>query len=322
MSVEIDSNTPGMAEANAELDRLMAADASSKDQGQGSPDTGSATDQEQRAAQAAEVKSTQDLATKTNDTPATAAEKSNNQQSTSKEDPSAKDQTPSPKEEPKLSRYEKARQREQKGWEALNAEKAAIKAEREKFELERKEFEGKAKAAQEQFTPEQYDKAAEQFEASGKFDLAELAKKKAEELRKNPPAKVADEAKAKTEASRKEWTLKAGVDFPELTKEKSPLNGRVREMLEEEPDLKAHPKGIYLAARLASLEAAAAGVPGMETELGKLRAKVKELEILTAPGGGGGSAIQVQGARSFEQMNDTEQLAELEKLAHEQVTLR
>lgn len=315
MSVEIDEQIPGMAEANAELDRLMAADApeaGKAESGKLKAETGSA-DQEQRAAQS-EVKNAQDSATKTTDIPSTADPKEEKKDHGPR---TTDDGTAKP-----LSRFEKAKQREQKGWEALNAEKAALKAEQERLQSERTEFETKAKASREQFSPEQYEKAAAAFEAEGKFDLAELAKKKAEEIRKNPPAQVADQAKVKHEAQVKEWTLKAGTDFPELGKQGSPLNKRVQEMFAEEPDLKAHPKGVYLAARLASLEADADGVPAMTAELGKLRARVKELEVLTAPGGGGNTAAQLPGVKTFEQMNDAEQLSELQKMARDQVLLR
>lgn len=319
MSVEIDSNISGVAEANAELDRLIAADAVVGADTAGTA-TGKSATEGQRAAQTESNKSARDQVQPSNDTPSDAdlKDKSTVQSLGPKvEDPKAK----AAEAEAGKSRYAKARERQDKSWEAINAEKAAMKAEREKLEGERKEFDGKRKASEEQFSPEQYDKASEQFEADGKFDLAELAKKKAAELRKNPPAKVADEAKARTEAARKEWTLKAGVDFPDLSKDKSALNLRVQEMFREEPDLQAHPKGIYLAARLASLESAAAGVPKLEKELVQLRAKVTEYERLTAPGGEQ-TVTALPSAKAFEQKSSDEQFQELVQQATEMGTIR
>ena len=235
----------------------------------------------------------------------------------------------------KKSRYQKAQDRLQGGWSELNTakqsldgEREALKREREKLDTDRHEFQARREEAEQEFTPEKYEAAAKKFEAEGKLEFADLARARAEELRKNPPAQREGKAKAATEAQRKEWTLKAGVDFPELAKANSPLQVRVAQLLKEEADLAKHPKGIYLASRLASLEAEAGKAKDLESklsakdkELGTLQAKVKELETLTAPGGPGGAA-HLPGAKTFEQMNDTEQFQDLERQANELGSLR
>lgn len=320
MSVEIPSDTPGLAEANAELDRLMAADAATDagataattQAGKSATQAADKSAEATRAGQEKPIESAQAQNLSPTDTPAEAeAEKSKVQSPKSKvEEPDKA------KAEP--TRYEKARARQEKSWQELNAQKAAFAQERAELQKQREQFEAERAKAQAKFKPEEYEAAAKEFEKQGKLDLAELARTRAEELRKNPPDKqAAAQAEAQTkaeEASRKEWALKAGVDFPEIAKDNSPLQVRVAQLLAEEPDFKTHPKGIYVAARIASLETAAAGVPGMEKELGQLRAKVKELEGLTAPGGPGG-ATALPGEKSFEQKSESEQLQELTEAA-------
>jgi hypothetical protein len=314
MNVEIPENIQGLDAANAELDKLIAADAAAA----GSVEATGA--ERQRAAQTEEIENVQG----------------------SKPDPEKKTDTPAETETAKKtetektdagankSRYEKARDRQERTWQELNAQKEAFKTEqetlkkaREEFERERHEYQAKRDEAEKQFTPEQYESAAKKFEAEGKFDLADLAKTKADELRKNPPALREGKAAQATEASRKEWTLKTGVDFPDIAKQNSPLQLRVAQLFQEEPELKAHPKGIYLAARLASLETEAARVSSLQTEkaaqekeLGQLRAKVKELEGLTAPGGPGSTA-RLPGEKSFEQMSESEQFQALAREAQD-----
>lgn len=231
-------------------------------------------------------------------------------------------------QKPEPSRYQKARERQEKSWQELNAQKETLKSEREAiarereaFGKERQEFESRKADYEKEFSPEAYEDAAKKFEAAGKFDLAELARDKAKELRANPPAKKAEQANAQQDAARKEWALKAGQEFPELVKENSPLQIRVAQILGQEPDLKAHPKGIYLAARLANLEAQASSNAAKDKELETLRAKVKELEGLTAPADAG-AATALPATRSYEQLSEEEQFAELQQMAQEVGNLR
>ena len=220
------------------------------------------------------------------------------------------------------SRFAKAKERLTGGWTELNAGKETLAREREVFAKEKQqleaaklEFQAQRDEAEKAISPETYDQAAKHYEEQGKFELAELARQKAEQLRKNPPAKKADVL----EGQRKEWALKAGVDFPELSKTNSSLQLRVSQLMSEEPDFKKHPKGIYVAARIASLEAemekhkaAAAGVAEKDKEIGRLTEKVKELEALTSAGGAGGSQ-QLPGEKTYEQMSESEQLDSLRR---------
>lgn len=330
MSVEISENIMGLEEAWKRLDDMEAADAAAEVQQSARPGQSScakSTTEDGRAAQP-ENKNTREPNPKSQtQDPKPEATKLDDGKGEQQQQ-----QQPGQKPEDKnLSRYEKARQRQEKSWQEVNAQKEQLKAERLEMdkrtaalEKQQQEFEARRKETEKEFSPEAYDEAAGKFEKAGKFDLAELARAKAAELRKNPPqsAQVRDQAaNQQQETARKEWALKAGQDFPELVKQNSSLQVRVAQLFQEEPDLKQHPKGIYLAARLASLEAASAGAVEKDKELVSLRAKVKEYEGLTAPNGEG-AATQMPAARSFDQLSDTEQFAELEKLAHETGGLR
>jgi len=314
MSVEIHGDMVGLDEASKALDALLAADAAPDQAGAGqpSPDPSVPDAAGEHAAPTDRTESTSDPASE----PAADA------QAPAPTDPSkpADPETPGDKSK---SRYEKARERQERSWQELNAQKEALKTERAALEAERRtidtqrqEFESRRQQAEAEFTPDQYEDAAKRFDDEGKFDLAELARKKADTLRRHPPAAQRQQAEAAQAAVHREWALKAGVDFPDLARANSPLQTRVAQLFQEEPDLKTHPKGIYLAARLADLEARAARADGAENELGQLRARVKELEGLTAPGGEGG-AQRLPGAKSFEQMSADEQFTELTRQAQD-----
>jgi len=307
MSVSLPEDILGLEEASAELDRLEAADAAAVGTTKGGTPAAkpkeSATEV-QRAAPAAEAVTPAETVDPAKAKPGAVAP--------AKVEPGA---VAAPAE----SRYAKAVKRQERSWAELNAEKETLKREREEFDRVKSEHSQARAQAETEFTPQAYEDAAKKFEEAGKFELAELARDKAAELRKNPPA--TKPAPDNEEPLRKEWALKAGVDFPEVARKNSPLQVRVAQLLHDEPDLKKHPKGIYMAARLADLEQRAAGVPGKDAELVTLRAKVKELEGLTAPGDPA-SAVAPAGTQTFEQLSDTEQYDQLNREARELGPLR
>lgn len=302
----------GLETASAELDRLMTADAAPANSPATTADPNpSASPDAQRAAQ------TDGTAAKPNssstDTPAATDPQKGQQQQTQT--------TPKPGEEPPAkepTRYEKARARQDNAWKQINDEKAAIKAERERLERERSEFSQRQQQDAAQYTPDQYDQAAKKFEEQGKFDLADAARARAAELRKNPPPtpqqqEVLRQQQERHQAQMKEWWGKASVDYPDVAKSGTPANNALRTFLQAEPDAVRSPKGMYYAARLVTAETAAARVPAMEQELGALRAKVKELEALTGPGP---TALPAQAGRTAAK-TEAEEFADLERLAME-----
>jgi hypothetical protein len=324
MDVDIEHLT-GVEAASAELDRLMAEDPAgpaNKEEAATGADTQdeSVLDEGQHAGHEGDDQANPDKQKETDTRAAAAAEEQRKleaRKSKSETEADKKGKTETDDKGKATSRFAKERERRLRSWDEINAEKTAVKAEREALQKQQQEFEALRKQDEEQFSPEQYERAAKAFEQEGKLEMAEAARERAKALRDNPERTQRKQAESqKLEASRKEWALKAGVDFPELAKANSPLNARVQALFTEEPELKTHPKGIYLAARLASLEAESARVPAMTADLEKLRARVKELEELTTPDNGGGAAAQTS-PRAFEQLNDAQQYSELERMAQQ-----
>lgn len=162
------------------------------------------------------------------------------------------------------------------------------------------------------------DAQAREFEEDGKYTEAESAKarandlreqaayargvakqlkEQAEHVRKNPDPTV-EQLKAKTQAQLREYTLAAAKEWPDIVKDGSEFQKAVAKNIAD-----ARSKGLdenefpvirYYSARLAAMESAAARVPGLEKQLGAAAARVKELEALTAPGGGQGSIQNAQ----------------------------
>lgn len=159
------------------------------------------------------------------------------------------------------------------------------------------------------------------FEADGKYTEAESAKARAKEMReqaaylkgvarelkqhaeqvrKNPDPTV-EQLKARTAQQLRDYTLAAAKEWPELVREGSEFQKKVAANIEaarkaglDENEL---PVIRYHAAKMAFLETEAASVPGLRKALDAAQAKVKELEALTAPGGGAG-AVQRQDVKT------------------------
>jgi len=242
--------------------------------------------------------------------------------------------------------YGKDRERRDNSWKALNAEKTAFEADRAKHAAEVKAAQEKLAADTRAFqqqqqaatpTPEKYEqwaaneaqkaveleKQAKQAEADAEFDKADklrqaaatargfeqVAKTKADDLRKNPPATVAQQ-QSKFVEDQRQWVSKAAIDFPEFAKKDSPVQKGAAEyykqMTGQVPELARLPGFVYFCAERASLKTAADRVSGLEKELGELKPKLAELEALTNPPPGG-SGNRLPASKSFEQMTAAEQ---------------
>ncbi len=122
----------------------------------------------------------------------------------------------------------------------------------------------------------------------------------------------------KIEAEKREWTIKAARENPDLAKDGSEFQTAVARKLQElqtqTPTLLRDPRSIYFVTKLVAAETAAAGVPGLKEKLGQMEARVKELEALTGPNPAGGVAPNL-GEIPLEQRSREEQLAELERMA-------
>lgn len=194
---------------------------------------------------------------------------------------------------------------------------AASKAqESESLDLQADGLERKAEKAEENGEFGQ----AEKFKAQAKEmrdaatyqrGVARQMKEYGEHLRKNPEPTV-QQIQAQKQQQVRDYTLKAAQSWPDLAKDGSPFQQTVARHLqaarEAGLDVNEHPSLMYHCARLTAAETAAARVPGMEKELGELRAKVKELETLTAPGGGQSSAQVIQMPKTLTHEQEGEEL--------------
>lgn len=146
---------------------------------------------------------------------------------------------------------------------------------------------------------------------------AKMLRAHADRLRQTPPDKTLEQHKQQLDQQMRGYTLKAVEQWPEFGKQGSEFQKSVAQGLQEARkmglEVNDNPALLYYAARLVAGESAAARVPVMEKELGELRAKVKELEGLTAPGGGKGSA-QRQPSGNLPK-NDVEEESELRAIA-------
>lgn len=329
----------GVEAGIAKLDALEASDAAK------AVETTESVTTEQHAAQA-EADNAQAQLNQLTDTPATAEPAKTEVQAVAKTDATIETQAKT-EPEAKGSKFAKDQQRRDTTWKALNADKESFTKERQAFEAERNAWKAEREAAEAEnaVTPEKYEgyaaqmraradhlKAeADRLDAAGKFDEAESkredardaetdirkATKAAEELRKNPPANVV-QRNERIAAEKKEWTLKAAQDFPELAKDGSEFQKAVAQNLSEiqtyAPGILRDPRSIYLVTRMTAMETAAAGVPELKKKLSQMEARVKEFEALTSPGAVGQSA-QLAGEIPFDKKSSAEQMAELRQMA-------
>lgn len=317
--IEISADMPGMEDAVKRLDEMIAADSNpvaeesrkAAEEASSQDSVASVTIEPDHAAQQV----TNDAAAPDKPVPAdtqAAADKADDD----------KDQT----SKETGTRYEKAKARQEKSWAELNrqkdefkAQQLALEAERRKLADERTSWQKEREKAERRYKPEDYEKAADDWEAQGKYDLAEAARDRAKQLRETPDVNaVADQSAkvAEREKLQKEWYSKAAIDFPEVARNGSDQNAKLKALLAAEPDVLNDPKGMYYASRLVAAETSAARVPVMEKELGELRAKVKELESNTMPSLPGSSTPAKPA------MGNADEFARLEQMAREIGTFR
>lgn len=190
-----------------------------------------------------------------------------------------------------------------------DAARALEQAEAWQARADKLEGEGKMKdAARAQMQADQLKEQAAESKA-----MAKALKARADQVRQAPPDKTLEQHKAKLDQQMRGYTLKAVEQWPEFGKNGSEFQKAVAAGLQEARsfglEVNENPALIHYAARLVAGETAAARVPAMEKELGELRAKVKDLEGLTAPGGGSAAVQRQQGGNTSK--TDAEEEAEL-----------
>ena len=256
--------------------------------------------------------------------------------------PEAKPAAPAP------TRQQKDAERRDTSWKALNAKKEAADARevliaKKEEALAQKEEALRQQREQSNVTPEMAEQAAAKrvlaaqdrldaaeteaarLEDAGDFDKAEslrtAAKAEAavlthearqfraygEKLRQAPAANRMASVKA-------EWDARAFTEFKELEDTKGELYQGVAKFLVDEPEIKAHPKGIYYAAKLKAAELASSRVPSLEEENTKLKTEVERLRLSTAAPGAGAPAGSPE-PPEFDDLPVEKQISEIKKAA-------
>lgn len=237
------------------------------------------------------------------------------------------------KEEEKGSKWAKERERANRTWGQINAEKERLAADRKAFETERDELRARVQkmesAQSPRYTPEDYravatrkSAEAQRLESQGDFEgaqeareLAQAAEAKAQEVAKQPP----EPSEAQLNQKRLVYLERAKTEVPEIMSDREGPVAKIAqstyaEVLQAEPSMRNNPILPLMVARFAKAQSTAARVPELETEISRLTAKVKELTEATTPGGGRGPG-EPPPRRTFEEMSQSERLADLEAMA-------
>jgi myosin heavy subunit len=245
-----------------------------------------------------------------------------------KSSPFAKDKARRDESWKKLNEEKTAIQKER---DAIKAERDYIAREKQQIEEARakasakftpEEYEASAKEKAEvantlELQADGLEKRAEALENADRYDEAKQMRAKAQELRedsafqKGAAKRLAEMAKhtrenpdptlqqiqQRNQQKVRDYTMEAAKKWPDMAKEGSTFQktvvGHLQAARAAGLQVNENPVLIYHAARLTAAETAAACVPALNKELGELRAKVKELEAFTSPGGGLTSAQQL-----------------------------
>lgn len=176
------------------------------------------------------------------------------------------------------------------------------------------------------------ERRADKLEEAGNFAGAEQARVQAKQLREQAVVEAATGRQLKDYAGHlranpdptiqqhqqqlakqmEHYTIEAAKRWPEMGQSGSEFQKSMAANLNAAAkyglDANEHPAVMFFAAQLTAFERAAARVPDMEKELGELRAKVKDYEKLTAPGGGSEATARPQAGKPASQEDDGEAL--------------
>ncbi len=345
----VSADDPTLSDAMGALSAMEAEDSPAPETPEATPTPDSVTPEEQPAPAPAEVDVPEKPDAVEPGAPATEESPDKDKQSTEQPKPEGS------RYEKNRTRLEGGWQKLNEEKATTRATAEALKRDRDILDRERADFVRKQAAANKpKFAPEDYERhsltlegraatlerEAKKLEEDGKFEAAEARKeeaiadkvnaKKAREyagqLRANPPQADPTEAQVneKFKADQKQWWTKAAIDFPAAAKGGTPEAEAIKGALTPgHPQfnpvaarfVEAYPEGLYYLTELVSAKSSAARVPTMETELGQLRAKVKELSEKLAPNIEAAHGRTNAGTPEFSQMNEDQQFAELERMA-------
>lgn len=249
--------------------------------------------------------------------------------------------------EQKADRERKDNERYDRNWKKFQEEQEAHKRrvselerrERELVERERRQpAERTAGPARDEagYSADEYEKAAAAWERQGKYDLADLARDKAEAMRRQPArteaggerrpvtARYTDPAATPgTPEFTDTWNrnfaeLRSTEEYKELNDKESPLFKETATVLNNDPRFSQFNDGIKIAAHIARLKIAAKAadeVPVLRQQLEEQKQELEKLRQATSPAAA--HTTERGGEKPLEQMTPAEQEQHLRKMAAE-----
>lgn len=201
--------------------------------------------------------------------------------------------------------------RKEKSWAEINRRKAEIEAKAKALadreaEIERLRVEAAERAATAgKYTPEDFEAAANRFEAEGDDGMAKQARERANQLRHEVAAQKEKEQRQRMENEWKSAVAKAKDDHPELNDPESPLTKTMNEVLKNRPTFMTYPGGVQDAVVVAQLKLKADSVEALQKELDELRAKAEAQEKKLQPGGS--TPVRPESEKTWDTLSTKEQ---------------
>jgi hypothetical protein len=229
---------------------------------------------------------------------------------------------PDPETESRYEKLRKAEARQKKTWQKLDEEKRQLRELKEQLEAERGSIEQeRLRVAEElskagtEHSPDIYDQVAQKFEDEGEPELAEQARKMAEESRNR---KQSASKTVEVEKFKKEWSesvSKLSEENPELKDADSELFKAVKYLLDNKPALTTYSTGFQDAVEVAKYYVDSQNLERITIENKKLKTELSNLKKKTNLGGG--NVMRRTGPKGFDDMSHSEQRNALLKMVRE-----
>lgn len=182
-------------------------------------------------------------------------------------------------------------------WDRLQRERAELTAQR--LALERERTQPRTNG---QYSPEDYEAVAKQYELDGNDVMAQRAREHAQEARKR-------ETMTRLQAAHAASIRDALVKHPDLANAESALYKRLDSLLKSRPVFFSYAEGIGDAIEAAVSQDRADRVGALEAELSEMREKLSRQERLLHPVPGGPPALGRAGEVAFDKLPTERQKA-------------
>jgi hypothetical protein len=227
---------------------------------------------------------------------------------------SLKEEQPGKVADKKQSKYAKNQARLEKSWTGVNEAKernkqdaAQLQQQAQSLETQRQQMITQQGYRDEHgHTADDYEVAAKGFEDDGDINLAQSARAKAKELGVNENHAKASASQAQYQQAWEAKRQELMTRNPELNDMSNPLTQKAQAMLQNNPSLTASPDGMEMAVKMAKLEMKSGNTEESATKLLELQQKYNKLEKKTSVQGGF-TGEKLNGAKGFEDMDDSEQ---------------